>query len=326
MVLGQLVNGEWVKNWTERDKTGNFQRMDTEFHHQITADASSGFKAEPDRYHLYISLGCPWAHRTAIMWQLKGLKDIVGLSIVDPVISEGGWKFSNREGCIPDTVNHAEYLREIYTLADSNYTGRVTVPVLWDKQTETIVNNESLQIIKMFNSEFNEFTEVKTDFYPDYLRPQIDRAIEEIYQPINNGVYRAGFASTQHAYDRAVIELFSALDYWEKTLGKQPYLCGDVITLADWCMFTTLFRFDLAYHGIFKCNLKRLVDYPNLWDYCRSLYQKPGVAEVCNLFHVRELYYRGIPEINPSGIVPIGTEANFDLPIAKIKRNRATVA
>ena len=318
MSLGQLVNGKWVKNWTEIDTSGKFQRMSTKFHHQITTDGLSGFKAEPNRYHLYISLGCPWAHRTAILRQLKGLQDIVGLSIVDPVISDEGWKFSTREGCIPDEVNNAEYLREIYTLAEPNYTGRVTVPVLWDKQTKTIVNNESLQIIKMFNSEFNNSGATKTDFYPSHLRPEIDRAIAQIYQPINNGVYRTGFASTQNAYEQAVTELFSALDYWEEILGQQPYLCGDIITLADWCMFTTLFRFDLAYHGIFKCNLKRLVDYPNLWNYCRSLYQQPGVAEVCNVSHVKELYYRGIPEINPNGIIPIGAEVNFDLPIAKV--------
>ena len=326
MALGQLVEGKWVKNWTERDKTGQFQRMSTKFHHQITADGSSDFRAESGRYHLYISLGCPWAHRTAILWQLKGLKDIVGLSIVDPVISDEGWQFSTREGCIADTVNNARYLREIYTLADSNYTGRVTVPVLWDKETKTIVNNESLQIIKMFNSEFNKFTIVKTDFYPQQSQTKIDKAIAKIYHPINNGVYRAGFASTQTVYEQAVRELFSALDYWEEILSQQPYLCGNSITLADWCMFTTLFRFDLAYHGIFKCDLKRLVDYPNLWNYCRDLYQQSGVAKVCSVSHVKELYYRGIPEINPNGIVPIGAEVNFDLQVEKTDRVRAMVA
>ncbi|MEL6441171.1 MAG: glutathione S-transferase family protein [Cyanobacteria bacterium J06621_8] len=315
MALGQLVNGKWVKNWTERNETGEFKRMSTQFHQQVTEDGSSSFKAESGRYHLYISLGCPWAHRTAILWRLKGLQDIVSLSIVDPIISDEGWQFTQKEGCIEDTVNHAEYLREIYTLADSNYTGRVTVPVLWDKQNQTIVNNESLQIIKMFNSEFNQFTEIQTDFYPQHSKSEIDRVISQIYQPINNGVYRAGFASTQKAYEQAVRELFSALDYWEEILGKQPYLCGNVITLADWCMFTTLFRFDLAYYGIFKCSLKRLVDYPNLWNYCDRLYQQPGVAEVCNVSHILELYYRGIPEINPSGIIPLSAATNklYDL-------------
>ena len=326
MTLGQLVSGKWVKNWTERNETGEFQRMNTKFHNQITADGSSGFKAEPGRYHLYISLGCPWAHRTAILWQLKRLQNIIGLSIVDPVISDEGWQFSTREGCIPDMVNNAEYLREIYVLADRNYTGRVTVPVLWDKQTKTIVNNESLQIIKMFNSEFDEFVAVKTDFYPSHLQTEIDKAIAKIYQPINNGVYRTGFASTQTAYEQAVRELFTALDYWEKILGQQRYLCGDVITLADWCMFTTLFRFDLAYHGIFKCNLKQLIDYPNLWNYCRDLYQQPKISKVCSVAHVKELYYRGIPEINPSGIIPIGAEINFDQTVVKVSRNKTAVA
>jgi len=311
MVLGQLVDGKWVKNWTERDDAGQFKRMSTKFHHQITADGSSGFKAEPDRYHLYISLGCPWAHRTVILWQLKGLQKAIGLSIVDPVIGDEGWKFTTRMGCIVDTVNQAEYLREIYTLADPNYTGRVTVPVLWDKKTKTIVNNESLQIIKMLELEFTEQATVKTSYYPQNLRAEIDRAIADIYQPINNGVYRTGFASTQAAYEAAVTELFAALDYWEEVLAKQPYLCGDTVTLADWCMYTTLFRFDLAYYGAFKCNLRRLVDYPHLWDYCCRLYQQPGVSEISNVSHVKELYYRGIPEVNPNGIVPLGPKIDF---------------
>lgn len=311
MALGQLVNGKWIENWTENE-TGKFNRMPTKFHHWISADGSSKFKAEPGRYHLYVSLGCPWAHRTVILWQLKKLQEIVGLSIVDPVISKSGWKFTTRKGCIADTVNNAEYLQEIYTLADSNYTGRVTVPVLWDKKTQTIVNNESLQIIKMFNSQFDGFTKSEIDFYPQTLQTKIDEVIDKIYQPINNGVYRAGFASSQSAYEQAVRELFDALDGWEEVLTKQPYLCGDTITLADWCMFTTLFRFDLAYYGVFKCNLKQLRDYPNLWNYCRDLYQQPAVKEVCNQSHVRELYYAGIPEINPNRIVPLGPEINFD--------------
>lgn len=320
MALGQLVNGKWIKNWTEQDETGQFKRMKTKFHHQITTDGSSDFKAEPERYHLYVSLGCPWAHRTAILWQLKELQEIVGLSIVDPIISDEGWRFSEREGCIPDIVNNVEFLREIYTLADANYTGRVTVPVLWDKQSQTIVNNESLQIIKMFNSEFDAFTNAEADFYPQHLRTKIDEVIKQIYRPINNGVYRTGFAATQSAYELAVKELFTALDYWEQVLEKQRYLCGDVITLADWCMFTTLFRFDLAYHGIFKCNLKRLVDYPNLWNYCRDLYQQPGVGKVSNVSHVKELYYVGIPEINPNGIVPTGPKIQFDSYVNRQKK------
>ena len=314
MVLGQLVNGKWVNNWTERDEKGHFQRMSTQFRNWITADSVSGFRAEPGRYHLYISLGCPWAHRTAIIWKLKGLEKIVGLSIVDPVITEEGWAFSQKEGCIPDTVNKAKYLREIYTLATDSYTGRVTVPVLWDKQTRTIVNNESRQIIQMLNSEFDTFANAEINFYPQHLQKKIDEIIDEIYQPINNGVYRTGFASTQKAYEAAVGELFTALDYWETVLEKQNYLCGNRITSADWCLFTTLFRFDLVYYGLFKCNLKRLIDYPNLWNYCRDLYQQPGVKQMCSVAHIKQLYYAGLPEINPNRIVPLGPEINFEFP------------
>jgi glutathionyl-hydroquinone reductase len=315
MALGQLVDGQWHKDWTERDETGRFRRMPTQFHQHVTADGSSGFRAEPGRYHLYISLGCPWAHRTALLYKLKGLEHVIGLSIVDPVLSEYGWKFSDYPGCIPDTVNGADYLWQLYVKANPTYTGRVTVPVLWDKQTHTIVNNESRQIIRMLNSEFNTVVAYPDrEFYPDALQPIIDKTIDAIYQPINNGVYRSGFASSQTAYEEAVTELFQALDHWEMILNHQRYLCGDRITLADWCLFTTLFRFDLAYHGIFKCNLRRLIDYPNLWNYFRDLYQQPGVKEVCSVDHVKRIYYVGLNEINPNGIAPKGPDINFDLP------------
>ncbi|MCU0570908.1 MAG: glutathione S-transferase family protein [Oculatellaceae cyanobacterium Prado106] len=314
MALGQLVNGQWTTEWTERSETGQFQRMPTQFRHWITADGASGFKAEPGRYHLYISLGCPWAHRTAILWKLKGLEKIVGLSIVDPVISDQGWKFSDYPGCVPDTVNQADYLWQVYTRSDPTYTGRVTVPVLWDKQTHQIVNNESRQIIAMFNAAFNEHLDpefASVDFYPAELQPVIDRILDDIYQPINNGVYRAGFASFQSAYEEAIADLFQALAHWEIILSKEPYLCHHQITLADWCLFTTLFRFDLAYYGLFKCNLKRIVDFPNLWDYCRRLYQHPGIASICSIDHVKRLYYAGIPELNPNRIVPLGSQIEF---------------
>ncbi|XGV99094.1 MAG: glutathione S-transferase family protein [Leptolyngbya sp. BL-A-14] len=315
MALGQLVNGTWTTEWTERDANGQFQRMPTQFRNLVTADGSSGFKAEPGRYHLYVSLGCPWAHRTALLWKLKGLEGIVGLSIVDPVISDQGWAFSDYPGTIRDDVNQADYLWQIYVKANSTYTGRVTVPVLWDRAKQTIVNNESRQIIRMFNDEFNAFaTKPSLDFAPEALRSQMEQTMDTIYQPINNGVYRSGFAKTQAAYETAVTELFQALDHWESVLSQQRYLCGDAITLADWCLFTTLFRFDLAYHGLFKCNLKRLVDYPNLWNYCRDLYQQPGVKQMCSAEHVKRLYYAGLPEINPTRIVPKGPEINFDLP------------
>ena len=254
MALGQLVNGKWITEWTERNETGQFQRMSTQFHNWVTTDGSSEFPAISGRYHLYISLGCPWAHRTALLWKLKGLENIIGLSIVDPVISEQGWQFSNYPGCIRDSVNQADYLWQIYAKSDPNYTGRVTVPVLWDKQTHQIINNESRQIIQLFNSAFDALGANPTDFYPSSLKENIDRVIDQIYQPINNGVYRSGFATSQSAYEEAVTELFQALETWNQLLSKQRYLCGDELTLADWCLFPTLFRFDSAYYGLFKCN------------------------------------------------------------------------
>lgn len=314
MALGKLIDGKWTTEWTEHNRQGQFQRMPTMFHDRITRDGASGFKAEAGRYHLYISLGCPWAHRTALLWKLKGLENVIGLSIVDPVISDCGWQFSAKPGCIPDTINSADYLWQIYVKANPNYTGRVTVPVLWDKQSGKIVNNESRQIIQMFDREFGEYAN-DTDFYPEELQAEIDRVLDKIYQPINNGVYRSGFAVSQAAYNQAVMELFTALEHWEMVLGKQRYLCGNRITIADWCLFTTLFRFDLAYYSLFKCNLKRLIDFPNLWNYCRELYQYPGVQSVSSIEHVKQLYYAGLPELNPSRIIPIGPDLNFDLPV-----------
>ena len=330
MALGKLIDGKWTTEWTEHNDRGQFQRMPTVFHNWISRDGSSGFKAEAGRYHLYISLGCPWAHRTALLWKLKGLENTLGLSIVDPVISNFGWQFSDRPGCIPDPVNQADYLWEVYVKSDPNYTGRVTVPVLWDKRSGKIVNNESRQIIQMLDREFSDYAN-DTEFYPADLQPEIDRVMDEIYQPINNGVYRSGFATSQAAYTEAVTELFVALEYWEAVLGKQSYLCGvgvgeafasakaapkeTRLTIADWCLFTTLFRFDLAYYGLFKCNVKRLVDFPNLWNYCRKLYQYGDVRSVCSVEHVKQLYYAGLPELNPSRIVPLGPELNLDLPL-----------
>lgn len=320
MALGQLVKGQWTTEWTERDEQGQFQRMPTQFHHWITPDGSSGFKAEPGRYNLYISLGCPWAHRTALLWKLKELETVIGLSIVDPVIGDRGWQFSDKPECVPDSVNDADYLWQIYVKSNPDYTGRVTVPVLWDKQTNQIVNNESRQIIQMFNHGFGEYA-AKVDFYPEPLRAEVDRILDAIYQPINNGVYRSGFATSQSAYDEAVTELFEKLTHWNTVLGQQRYLCGNQVTLADWCLFTTLFRFDLAYYGLFKCNLKRLVDFDNLWNYCCDLYQYPGVRSMCSVNHVKQLYYAGIPELNPSRIVPQGPHLSFDLP-----HNRASLS
>lgn len=314
MGLGILANGKWISEREQEDKQGKFIRPSTTFRNSITADGSSGFKAEPGRYHLYISWACPWAHRTVIMRQLKGLEDVISLSVVAPEIEQNSWEFSDEPGCIPDTVNNTRYLWEVYLKADPNYSGRVTVPVLWDKKTNTIVNNESREIIRIFDAQFNAFARKDLNFYPKDLQTIIDETIDSIYQPINNGVYRSGFATTQSAYEESVTELFAALDHWEEVLEEQRYLCGDFITEADWCMFTTLFRFDAVYYVHFKCNLRRIVDYPNLWNYLKDLYQQPGVKETCNLDHIKRHYYKSHPKVNPTRIVPKGPIINFNEP------------
>lgn len=319
MGLGVLKNGQWIPERDQEDSQGKFIRPSTTFRNQITANGSSGFKAESGRYHLYISWACPWACRTAIIRKLKGLENVIGLSVVAPEIDQNSWEFSDEPGCIPDTVNGAQYLWQVYLKADPNYSGRVTVPVLWDKQTGTIVNNESREIIRMLDTEFDSLAEKDISFYPQHLQKTIDETIDAIYQPINNGVYRAGFATSQSAYDEAVTELFAALDYWENILGKQRYLCGEEITEADWCMFTTLFRFDAVYYVHFKCNIRRIVDYPNLWNYLKELYQFPGVRETCNLDHIKRHYYRSHPKVNPTRIVPKGPVINFDEPHNRVE-------
>lgn len=325
MGLGLLADGKWVSEREQEDEKGRFIRPSTTFHHKITADGSSGFKAEPDRYHLYISWACPWAQRTAILRQLKGLEDVISLSVVAPEIDQNGWEFSDEPGSIPDTVNNTDYLWEVYLKAEPDYTGRVTVPVLWDKKTSTIVNNESREIIRMLDIEFDEFaTKKDVNFYPENLRTSIDKTIDAIYQPINNGVYRAGFATTQSAYEEAVTELFDALDYWEGVLAEQRYLCGDRLTEADWCMFTTLLRFDAVYYVHFKCNLNRIVDYPNLWNYLKDLYQEKGVKETCNLDHIKRHYYKSHPKVNPTRLVPKGPIIDFDAPHNRYRMGAAT--
>ncbi len=314
MALGMLVDGKWTTEWTERDSSGKFNRMPTKFRNWITADGSSGFKAVANRYHLYISLACPWAHRTLIMRSLKGLEDAIGLSIVDPVLADRGWAFSEAPGTIPDTINGAQYLQEIYLKAKSDYTGRVTVPVLWDQETQTIVNNESREIIRMLDTEFGAITRTAIDLYPEHLRETIEQTIDAIYMPINNGVYRSGFATSQAAYEEAVTELFQHLDHWEQVLGSQRYLCGNQLTAADICLFTTLIRFDSVYHGHFKCNLKRIADYPNLWNYLKDLYQHPAIGPTCNLDHIKRHYYMSQTAINPNRIVPKGPLIDFAAP------------
>jgi glutathionyl-hydroquinone reductase len=309
--MGMLVNGEWVQGERTPGPRGEFVRNTTTYRNWITADGRSGFAPEAGRYHLYVSLACPWAHRTLILRALKGLERAVSLSVVDPFMGEEGWAFSDGPGCIPDTVNGQPTLHDVYRLAKPDYTGRASVPVLWDTRTGTIVNNESREIARMFDTAFPELTRGTPDYCPPALRERVDATIDAIFQPINNGVYRCGFAKSQAAYDEAVGELFDALAHWEGVLGRQRYLCGDAPTEADWCMFTTLVRFEPVYHYHFKCNVARLRDFPNLWSYTRELYQVPGVAETCDFDHIKQHYYRSHPSVNPTRIVPRGPV--FDL-------------
>ncbi len=314
MGLGLLIDGKWVTEREQEDSGGRFVRPSTTFRNQITTDASSKYPAVAGRYHLYVSLACPWAHRTLIMRSLKGLESAISLSVVSPVIDQNSWEFAEYPGMIPDTANHCDYLWQLYLQADENYSGRVTVPVLWDKETHQIVNNESREIIRMLDTEFDGIAENSIDLYPGDLQGVIDKTLDEIYQPINNGVYRAGFATTQGAYEEGVTDLFDALDHWEGILGKQRYLCGDRLTESDICMFTTLVRFDPVYYVHFKCNIRRIVDYPNLWNYLKELYQHPGIKTTCNFDHIKQHYYRSHPKVNPTGIVPKGPMINWDEP------------
>jgi putative glutathione S-transferase len=319
--MGLLVNGVWQDQWYDTKSTGGrFVRHDSVFRNWVTADGTkgpsgeNGFKAEPGRYHLYVSLACPWAHRTLIFRKLKKLEDAISLSIVDPIMGEEGWTFSDFPGAIRDGVNGKNRLYEVYLLAKPDFSGRVTVPVLWDKARNTIVNNESSEIIRMLNSAFDAFTDAREDYYPEELRGEIDRINKFVYPNINNGVYRTGFATTQHAYEEAFRDLFSALDEIEKTLSEHRYLTGARITEADWRLFTTLIRFDPVYVGHFKCNLRRIADYPNLSNYLRELYQWPGISKTVNLTHIKRHYYMSHPQINPTRIVPLGPEINLDAP------------
>jgi putative glutathione S-transferase len=319
--MGLLVNGEWKDEWYDTKSTGGrFVRKESSFRSRVSADGSTPFKAESGRYHLYVSLACPWAHRTLIFRKLKRLEDVISLSIADPLMGEQGWAFSDGPGCIPDMVNGAEYLHQIYTKARPDYTGRVTVPALWDKQAGTIVSNESEEILRMFNSEFNAFGDGSLDFYPVELREDIDGINDVVYERVNNGVYRCGFATTQEAYEEAFTALFTTLDMLDEMLNSQRYLVGSRITEADWRLFTTLVRFDPVYVGHFKCNLRRIADYPNLSNYLRELYQVPGVAETVNLTHIKNHYYWSHKTINPTGIVPVGPELDLSAP-----HNRNTV-
>lgn len=312
--MGMLVKGLW-QDIAYESKGGEFVRDDSVFRDWVTADGSSGFRAEAERYHLYVSLACPWAHRTLILRALKGLEHAITVSIVDPYMGPGGWRFTGRRGCTRDSANNATYLRDIYLKAKSDYTGRATVPVLWDRRTATIINNESAEIVRMLNSEFDAFAlRELPDLYPQALRAQIERWNGIIYRTVNNGVYRAGFATAQDKYEDAARELFATLDTLDEHLGKHRFLCGSVVTEADWRLFTTLVRFDAVYYGHFKCNLRRLVDYDKLWAYTRELYQIPGVAETVDLGQIKEHYYRSHSRINPNGVVPVGPALDFAAP------------
>jgi putative glutathione S-transferase len=298
----------------ETGRRGEFIRQKSVFRDWITADGSSGYRAEPGRYHLYISYACPWAHRTVIFRKLKGLEDVIGMTVVDPIRDERGWAFTDAVGG-PDPLNGFRFLAEAYRATDPGFDGRVTVPVLWDKQTGRIVNNESSEIIRMLNSEFNEWAVSGSgDFYPEALREEIDAVNTDVYDNLNNGVYRCGFAASQEAYDEAYEKLFAALDRLEARLADRRFLMGDTQTEADWRLFTTLVRFDPVYVGHFKCNERRLVDYPNLWAYTRDLYQTPGVAETVNLDHIKRHYYVTHRKINPTGVVPRGPVIDYTSP------------
>ncbi|HVY57954.1 MAG TPA: glutathione S-transferase family protein [Xanthobacteraceae bacterium] len=319
--MGLLVDGVWQDQWYDTAATGGrFVRQPTRFHNWVTPDGSpgptgeGGFPAEAGRYHLYVSLACPWAHRTLIFRKLKRLEDVISLSVVEPLMGKEGWRFGAAGEPTADTANGKHTLADVYLLADSRFSGRVTVPVLWDKQRRTIVNNESSEIIRMFNSAFDALTPVKTDYYPVELRAEIDRVNDIVYPNVNNGVYRAGFATTQAAYEEAFRSLFATLDQLDERLSRQRYLAGNVITEADWRLFTTLVRFDAVYVGHFKCNLRRIADYPNLSNYLRDLYQVPRVAETVNIDHIKRHYYGSHRTINPTGIVPLGPKLDFDAP------------
>lgn len=319
--MGLLQEGKWVDQWYDTKSTnGRFVRKAPQFRNWVTTDGRAGpsgkggFKAEIGRYHLYVSLACPWAHRTLIFRALKGLEKMISVSVVHWYMAENGWTFDVGDGVAPDTVNGAQFLYQVYTQAKPDYSGRVTVPVLWDKHTKTIVSNESPEIIRMFNTAFDEVGSVQGDYYPKHLRSEIDTLNERIHTTLNNGVYRCGFATTQAAYEEAITPLFDTLDWLEDILSRKRYLTGAQITEADWRLFTTLIRFDPVYVGHFKCNIRRIADYPNLSNYLRDLYQQPGIARTVNMEHIKRHYYESHTSINPSRIVPTGPDTDFTTP------------
>jgi putative glutathione S-transferase len=311
--MNMLVDGEWQTDaYESTNEAGEFDRQETSFRDFVEDDPDARFQPEAGRYHLYVSYACPWAHGTLLTRSLKGLEDAISVSVVDPFRGDDGWQFTpEKEGCTEDTINGSDYLREVYVAADPDMTGRVTVPVLWDKQEETIVNNESKEVIRMLDTEFGDVADRDVDLYPEGYRDDVDRIIDEIYEPINNGVYRTGFAKTQDAYDSAVDELFDALDHWDAVLADQRYLAGDRLTEADLRMFATLVRFDQVYHTHFMCNKQHIHEYDNLWPYLRDLYQTPGIGETVNMDHIKEHYYTTHPEVTPTRIVAAGPDLDF---------------
>ena len=316
--MGLLVDGQWHNQWYDtKANNGKFIRSESQFRNWITADGQAGptgkagFKAEAGRYHLYISLACPWAHRTLIFRELKGLQSMIDISVVNSLMAEEGWTFKPGVGVITDSVNDVLFAHQLYTLADPAYSGRVTVPILWDKQQQTIVSNESADIIRMFNSAFDGIGASEGDYYPEHAQDAINEVNDWIYRDINNGVYRAGFATTQAAYEDAVNTVFEALDKVELRLSTQRYLLGKQLTEADWRLFTTLIRFDAAYVGHFKCNKKRIADYPSLSNYVRDLYQHEGIASTVDIDYIKAHYYGSHETINPTRIIPVGPEVDF---------------
>lgn len=318
--MGLLVDGKWHDKWYDTESSGGrFIRQSSQFRNWVTPDGSAGpsgeggFKAEPNRYHLYVSLACPWANRTLIMRKLKGLEEMISISVVNPLMAENGWTFEPDEGVIPDPVAQADYLYEVYTHVDPTYSGRVTVPVLYDLKQDKIVNNESSDIMRMLNSAFDDIGAKEGDYYPEELRQEIDEINDKVYNTVNNGVYKAGFATKQEVYQEEVTKLFETLDELEERLQDRRFLLGEQLTEADLRLFTTLIRFDSVYYGHFKCNIRRITDYKHLWRYTRELYNWPGVSDTINFKHIKEHYYRSHKTINPTGIVPVGPKLDFRL-------------
>jgi len=309
--MGHLCDGKWVEAGFPCDSEGNYRRPPSNFREKISSAPGARFRPEAGRYHLYVSYACPWAHRTLLMRKLKGLESVLPISVVDPHMDSKGWHFSEAPGCIPDPLFQARYLYEIYQRCDPRISARATVPVLWDKREGVIVNNESREIMRMLDTQFEELATTDAHFLPPGMEQEVEKRIDEIYEPVNNGVYRCGFAKNQGAYDRAARELFGKLEELDRWLSRHPYLCGEILTEADWCLFTTLIRFDLVYFFHFKCNQRPIQSYPNLWRFLNRLYNMPGVADTCHFDHIKTHYFWSHEDVNPHRIIPVGPEENW---------------